>query len=717
MHPYERAVLRSYLVNLAASHGGVWESLWRTSQLPHWIRLHSAASGLVQAVAGIEENAPDMGPGRGARMARLTSESDLAELMSPHWKASKSAAPEASERLGEILRADLRRRHPVALPQALSSIERRLRWIAALVGLNAAESAVLGLLVRASVSEAPRQLFRALAGNLSNEDLHEYTPQLVSCHFMRAPLGLASARIRGALKAHGGLRVFGLVRDAHDGDFMISDTTFALMTEPRLTADRARAMLLGQPRRTHLDWADFEHLGTDAELACDLVREGLAAREKGINILLHGAPGTGKTEFACAVAERLGLKALFVGEADKAGEEPDRESRVAALTMGQRLAASVHDVLLVVDEADDLFVGVDDAAGANRQGAKVFMNRLVAGSPLPTLWISNHPEILGPAVLRRMSFALHFRAPGRPQRQRMIERIALRQGFDLPQPELAQIAGLPAAAAILDHGIRAARLCGGGARTAIRSASSILEVMEGCAPHPQAEPAPFEEDLSRADRDLRQLADRVLASGRQKLSFCFTGMPGTGKSAFARHLANRMGLEVMELRASDLLRPFVGESEARIAAAFREAEARRAFLIFDEADSLLQDRAKAARSWEITQVNEMLTWMERHPLPFTCTTNFADSLDPATARRFLFKVCFLPMAWGQIQLAFRRFFGLEAPARLAREERLTAGDFAVVASRAAVLGLADPDALAGELMAEVAAKPEGKARPIGFRTA
>ena len=130
----------------------------------------------------------------------------------------------------------------------------------------------------------------------------------------------------------------------------------------------------------------------------------------------------------------------------------------------------------------------------------------------------------------------------------------------------------------------------------------------------------------------------------------------------------------------------------------------------------MQDRAKAARSWEITQVNEMLTWMERHPLPFACTTNFVDSLDHATLRRFLFKVRFLPMVPTQIQLAFHRYFGAQAPVRLLRQEHLTAGDFAVVSGKAEILGLSDPELLADELMLEAEAKPEGKTRPIGFHT-
>lgn len=52
---------------------------------------------------------------------------------------------------------------------------------------------------------------------------------------------------------------------------------------------------------------------------------------------------------------------------------------------------------------------------------------------------------------------------------------------------------------------------------------------------------------------------------------------------------------------------YVGETEQNIAKAFKEAKDKKALLIFDEADSFLQSRTNAQRSWEITQVNEMLT--------------------------------------------------------------------------------------------------------------
>ena len=97
--------------------------------------------------------------------------------------------------------------------------------------------------------------------------------------------------------------------------------------------------------------------------------------------------------------------------------------------------------------------------------------------------------------------------------------------------------------------------------------------------------------------------------------------------------------------------------------------------MFDEADSLLLDRVDAVRSWEISQVNEMLTWMEQHTLPFACTTNLPDRLDRASLRRFLVKVRFDWLTQAQARLAFRRFFGLTAPAALDGLRDVDAGGF------------------------------------------
>jgi transitional endoplasmic reticulum ATPase len=225
---------------------------------------------------------------------------------------------------------------------------------------------------------------------------------------------------------------------------------------------------------------------------------------------------------------------------------------------------------------------------------------------------------------------------------------------------------------------------------------------------------PFDPTLSSADVDLAQLADQVARSPARALSFCLSGPPGAGKSAYARYLAERLDLDVLEKRFSDLTSMWLRESEKAIAAAFEEAADLRAFLIIDEADSFLRDRLAAQHSWEITQVNEMLTQMERHPYPYACTTNAPELLDVAAARRFLFKVHFLPMTADQIAKAFRRSFGADPPRFVLRLSGVTPADFAIVARKASVLGERDPRILTQWLETEAQAKPDAGRRRIGF---
>ena len=171
----------------------------------------------------------------------------------------------------------------------------------------------------------------------------------------------------------------------------------------------------------------------------------------------------------------------------------------------------------------------------------------------------------------------------------------------------------------------------------------------------------------------------------------------------------------MQKRASDLMSMWVGETERNIAEAFAGARDAEAFLVFDEADSLLADRRLAARNWEVTQVNEMLTWMESHPFPVAFTTNFRERLDPATLRRFTFKIALDYLSPEQAGAAFRTYFGHASPTEVAGLAALTPGDFAVVRRKAEILDcLSDPCAVVGMLRAECEAKPD-VSRRLGFQ--
>jgi len=277
---------------------------------------------------------------------------------------------------------------------------------------------------------------------------------------------------------------------------------------------------------------------------------------------------------------------------------------------------------------------------------------------------------------------------------------------------------VPAAPAVASTALRATRLAGGDADTARLIVEGVARAVQGGrlpTPEPEWDSALYDPTLVNADCDLDALAAALVRPGATRaVSFLLSGPPGTGKSAWVRHLAATLGLQVLQRRASDLLDCFLGGTEQNIAGAFAEARDTNAFLVFDEADSLLLDRTNAVRSWEISQVNEMLTWMESHKLPFACTTNLADRLDRASLRRFLVKVGFEWLTPAQARLAFGRFFGLAAPAGLDGLRTLAPADFALVRRRAAVTGAgADPATLLRLLAAECEGRVGGRS-PVGF---
>ena len=466
-----------------------------------------------------------------------------------------------------------------------------------------------------------------------------------------------------------------------------------------------------QPASLALD--DFAHVD-DADFLVRLLAGAARERAAGINILVHGPPGTGKTELARTLAAAAGIDLHAIGEADEDGEEPNRWERVSALGLAQRVLGPRGGAALLFDEMEDLIGGARPGDGdwfAKREGSKVFVNRMLETNPVPVIWTTNAIGNVDDAILRRMSFVLKLDLPPRSAALRMLDRIALDESVETSAALFRLVDRAPETATVLRVAARASRLAGGGAASTQPAESLVRALRDGELPIDG--PDALDVDLFETDIPLAPLLAAMRDSAHADVSLLLTGAPGTGKTVFAHHCARALDRPLIVKRASDLLSKWVGETEGRIADAFREARHRGGLLLLDEVDSLLFDRTTAKETWEVTQVNELLTWLDRHPLPVIAATNHPDRLDPATLRRFVFKLRLRPLGQARAALAFQCFFGSEAPKALDGLTNLTPGDFAIVARQLRHMPARSAQDIVERLELESTAKPESGTR-IGF---
>ncbi|ADU12234.1 AAA family ATPase [Asticcacaulis excentricus] len=521
----------------------------------------------------------------------------------------------------------------------------------------------------------------------------------------------AGSEVRNSEVMTLGLVGFG-IRSRHDDAIEVHWPLSRLLDrEPSFA--RLSEALTGKRQPACLDLTDFAHVA-DADFLVRLLAGATKARAHGVNILIHGPPGTGKTELARTLSAAAGCALHAVAEVDDDTAEPSRDDRVNALVLAQRVLGDHSGAVLLFDEMEDLIGNAHRSRGdwfAQREGSKVFVNRMLETNAAPVIWVTNAVGNIDDAILRRMSFVLKLDLPPRRAARRILDRIVRDEGATPGEAIEKLIERVPEVTSVLRVAIRAARLaeepdCGA------RAATSLVRALRG-NDLPDETFGDLDLDLYETDRSLNTLFNRIEELGTLDVSLLLTGPPGTGKTALAHHLAWRLDRPLLVHRASDLLSKWVGETEQNIAGAFAEARHKEGVLLFDEADSLLFDRTRARSSWEVGQVNEMLTWLDRHPLPVLAATNHPESLDPATLRRFVFKLDLRPLSAERAKRAFERFFGIAAPEGLASLQNLTPGDFAVVKRQLRHAPAANPQAILARLRNESEVKPETGVK-IGF---
>jgi len=628
-----------------------------------------------------------------------------------------------------------------SLKKESTLVEKNIDALAGLLQLNPAERALLlygtlaryqrdlrGLLVEFKVSNA-QEAYAAIA----------------------RVAGVNEADVAEALRAGSRLERIGMVENLIS-EHNITDLADLMKVSEQLPPVLMRhyegpsdlmAVFTRPAVRSELNETDFHYVGDDCRMMTALLRNAVARKEPGVNILLYGPPGTGKTELAKVAAQAAGLELYEVEYADRDGNSLSGRDRYRSLQISQVFLKGSTNVGLLFDEVEDVFPPIStdaaqlmarldssDAAPTGSVSGKAWVNQILETNPVPVIWVTNRIEQIDLAFRRRFQYHLELKSPPPGAREALVTRALA--GVDVGEKfasRLAERRGLTPAQ--IRTAVKFARLAGDACSD---SAEALIErqlvnadkALGNTSSERGARRVVTSYDLSLVNTESRFEVPKIVEALRRKGfgTLCFYGPPGTGKTALAEHIAQELQRPLMIRQASDLVSKFVGETEQNMAKMFEEAETEQAVLLLDEADSFLRSRRLAERSYEVSEVNEMLQGMERYAGIFICTTNLFQDLDEAALRRFTFKIQFKGLKPDQRE----RMFVAEAldgdATRLTDEQRkrlrvlelLAPGDFAAVKRQVDVLGETfEPDEFLSQLEAEHRVKPEVRQhRGIGF---
>lgn len=522
------------------------------------------------------------------------------------------------------------------------------------------------------------------------------------------------------------LEGMGILESGHNTLRLSDSVEYALMA-PR--ANTLQSLFCRPLLETDVELEEFHISEEDRQHALKLLDSNSG---RPVHVLLYGAPGSGKTSFASALAQKLGVRAW----AAECGTKDDTQDRRASLTACLKLSMQNQGSFVLVDEAERL---LDTGDGDLREvSAKAWINDLLERENTRIIWITNKVSHLDPAVRRRFSYSIHFKNPGRAESLSMWKSVAKRTGTEaiLPQnimEKFSQLYAVPVATMEMairqaqEHAapdaftdwvervLRAQTTLQNNGRPQRRQLVSPTAFDSGaiCVSTPVAS------FLTKVQNLARRMEENPEAGMGTML---FYGPPGTGKTELARHTARILNKELLIRRASDLLGPFVGETEHNIAEAFAMAEAQKAILLIDEADSFLSGREGAQHSWEATMVNEFLTQLEMFPGICICTTNFREVLDSAAMRRFTLKLGFKYAGPTQLEQLYLKILAPlvreEASEKLLKELRkqknLAPGDFKAVRQSMWLEDQPTHEQMLKALIMEQKLKLERESKTVGF---
>lgn len=600
-------------------------------------------------------------------------------------------------------------------PELTVRVKQNLATLCTLLGVDAAFGPALGFLVLININQGLNQLVDFVGGYFEEKALETLLCNVSGLSAIDVSVGLSVMQQNGILIVD---RYLNELQDITIPASML----YVLTSEDIESKAQLLQHVLCPSSAIDLTTDDFSYV--DVALLQGYLAEAIIQKLSGVNILLYGEAGSGKTALAKVLAQSLSIplyeaRNMRMDEgflSNEFGAKSSDTQRIQYITMLQSLMGG-SDMMLLVDECESLFYSADT------HYSKESVHRLLEQNAVPTIWITNYVGELENSFIRRFKLVMPVHAP----KDEVLEKMSRTEfkGLGVSSEFHARLSKTPnLTPALLANASHVARTLSVKRSLAQGVIDDVIEnSLTACGLWDDTmryqEELAFDMSLLNIKQPasvLKQINHAV--ANNAPIRVLISGPPGTGKTALAHYLAEQHKRELKRVLSSDVLSKYVGGSEKQIARLFQQAHRNNQMLLLDEVDSLLTSRERLNMHHERQVVNELLAQLECFSYPLFAATNFETALDSAILRRFDFKLQCDYLSTPQVLTLYKRTVSVPQLSMLETEQlsslsRLTPGDFALLTRRLRFSAAHEHRQLALAVLTDENNRKQPKT-PIGF---